>query len=48
MTTAFYLALLVLGALLSAPAWIAYGRRETLRDVERYQAKRLREMERGR
>jgi len=46
MTTAFYLALLVAGVLLSGPMWIAYGRRETLRDVERYHHRRLREMER--
>ena len=48
MTAAYCLALVALGVVASAPMWIEYGRKATLRDVERYQAKRLREMERGR
>ena len=46
MTVAYCLALIALGVVLSAPMWIEYGRRETLRDVERYQRRRLRETER--
>lgn len=43
---AWYAALVLTGALLAAPLWIAYGRRETLREIERYHRRRLRELER--
>ena len=43
---AWYAALLLAGGLLFAPIWIAHGRRETLRDIERYHRRRLRELQR--
>lgn len=43
---AWYAALFLGGGLVFAPFWISYSRRETLRDIERYHRRRLRELER--
>jgi len=43
--TALLLAVFLAGALVSGPAWMNVGRKQQLEDIERYQRKRLREME---
>jgi hypothetical protein len=45
--TALLLAALVAGALVSGPAWMNVGRRHAIEDIERYQRRKLRELERG-
>jgi hypothetical protein len=43
---AWYSALMLLGGLVGGLVWIPYTRQRTLEDIERYQAKRLRELNR--
>jgi hypothetical protein len=45
---ALYASLVLIGGLMAAPLWIAYGRRCTLDEIEAYHRRRLRDERRGR
>jgi hypothetical protein len=45
--TALLLAVFIAGALVSAPAWMTDGRKQQLEEIERYQRRKLRELNKG-